>query len=199
MREAALALALAWSVLLLCDSSLAFALSFCDLQITPSAVGVNRVDPVTFKLNSACTALAGSNGTLGTFSVAFGSLQVPLTNPPRSHQGTLELDVIPPLLSAAGTVDLRILKDDVSILYLPRAFTYYGLFAVDSATLQPNNDVHFVGRNLPTVMKPSISLRLTLKNSVSPLIYPLVVQTYTETEVHRILRLLVWRVPSLVS
>ena len=168
----------------------------CDLQIHPSATGVKRPDLVTLRL-SGCDALIG-NGS-AAFAVAFGSLKVPVSRSLQIENKTIELDAFPPLLSFPGIVDLRILKDDVSILYLPRAFTYYGLFAVDSATLQPNNDVHFVGRNLATVMKPSISLRLTLKNSVSPLIYPLVVQTYTETEVHRILRLLVWRVPSLVS
>jgi hypothetical protein len=185
MRRAALPYGFAWRLLLLLvGSGSGFALQSCDLQITPSAVGVNRVDVVTFALNSACSAIATNNGTIGTFSVAFGSLQVPLTNPLRSRQGTLELDVTPPLLQAAAIVDLRILLDGVSILYLPRSFTYYGMFAVDIATIH-NNDVHVTGRNLPTAMKPSASLRLTLKGSISPLIYPLVVQAYNESQVSR--------------
>ena len=169
-----------WILFLAVVATGSFAITLCDLQIHPSATGVKRVDPVKLSL-SACDAFG--NASASAFAVAFGSLKVPVSRYLQTDEGTLELEAIPPLLPFPGIVDIRVLKDDVSILYFPRAFTYYGLFAVDNATLLPNNEVHIVGRNLPTAMKPSISLRLTLKNSVSPLLYPLVVQTFTETEV----------------
>ena len=177
--------ALAWSLLVLyCFLNLSLAsLTSCDLNVTPAAVGVKRADLVTLRIPDDCAALIGSNVSTSVFSVAFGNQQIALNNPLRSFGGRYELDVTPPAQPLPGVVDLRVIQDGVSIIHLPQAFSYYGFFAVDLATLDEPANLNIYGRAFPTVIKPSASLQITLKGKPAPYTFPLVIQSYTETKV----------------
>jgi len=154
------------------------------VHASPSGVGLKTISVVTLTLTGDCLlSLDTPSATAQHFRVVIAN-SVRNALAVRQTNDTLEIDVMPPSQSTPIVTSLRLLQSGVSVVFLPHSFTYYGLFAVDKATIQANNgtEVIMAGRDLPAI-KPSLNLRLALKDNLVSRTYPLIIRSYTETQV----------------
>jgi hypothetical protein len=108
-----------------------------------------------------------------------------------AENNTFRLTSTPPKQSTAYLqVDVTAIRNGETVHLSPQALVYYGPFAIFDAVVASNASFRASGRHLPMLStNPTVTLRVTLASSISPLFLSLLV-TASEKDYVRLLLLM---------